>query len=55
MDPIDMEVERLRLEIWEANHEMEITRMANPFSYGEGGVSRYAQRSPLPSGDEERE
>lgn len=62
MDPIDMEQERLRLELWEANHEMEITRMANPFIYAEGGINRngitasiQAERSPLPSGDKDKQ
>lgn len=62
MDPVDVEMERLRLELWEAKHEMEITRMARPFSYDEGGMSRAygydplkreATASPLPSGDKE--
>lgn len=62
MDPIDIDVERLRLELWEANHEMEITRTTNPFIYAEGGVNRngitasiQTERSPLPSGDKDKE
>jgi hypothetical protein len=57
-----MEQERLRLELWEAKHEMEITRMAESFSYAEGGMGRAygydplkreATASPLPSGDKD--
>jgi hypothetical protein len=64
MNLIDMDVERLRLELWEAKHEMEITRTTNPFSYAEGGMGRAygydppkreATASPLPSGDKDNE
>jgi hypothetical protein len=47
MNPIDMEQERLRLELWEAKHEMEITRTTNPFSYAEGGMGRAYGYDPL--------
>jgi hypothetical protein len=50
---IDGQVEALRLKIWEAKQALEKLRRPTPFIYGEAGVSRYGQRSPLPSGDKE--